>query len=390
MARVLILGGGFGGVATAVTLRKQLGSSHEITLVDQRESFAFGFRKTWAFIGTSPMADGSRPLMGLQRLGIDVIRGTIESIEPANRSAIVDGKQLLADSLVVALGAQAKPGAVPGFVEHGVYFYDLTAVGEAHRCLQEFEGGRVAIVILGLPYPCPPAPYETALLMKENFAGRSLQAEIHVYSPQPMSLPVLGEAGCSAIEGRLAEAGIVFHPYHQVDRIESQQVVFGTGAAPFDFLIGIPVHASPEVVVASGLTEKGAWINVDPRTLETSHPDIYAVGDSVHIPLANGKALPKAGVFAEAQGLVVAKRIAAKLTGEAPAATFGGEGNCFLEVGAGKAMLVRGDFLAEPRPDVELLEASEVNYQAKLDFERTRLEAWFGEALEQSRVDDPA
>lgn len=378
MARVLILGGGFGGVAAAVTFKDLVGSDHHVTLIDRRTHFAFGFRKTWAFLGTFPLSEGQRPLKALERLGIEVIHGRIERIEPEARSATVDGRRLEAEALVVALGAQAKPEATPAFVEHGTSFYDVTALDEPRRRLEAFSGGRVAIVILGMPYPCPPAPYEASLLLRELFASRSIDAEIHVYSPQPMSLPVLGDAGCSLIEGRLAEHGIVFHPSHQVERVEPNQVIFKTGAAPYDFLIGIPAHASPEVVKLAGLVGESGWITVDPGTLETAFQDVYAIGDGIHIPLANGKPLPKAGVFAEAGGRVVAERIAAKLAGKLPSASFAGEGSCFLEVGGGKAMMVSGNFLAEPAPDVSLLEASEEHYRAKLEFERSRLEAWFG------------
>jgi sulfide:quinone oxidoreductase len=195
-----------------------------------------------------------------------------------------------------------------------------------------------------------------------------------------MSLPVLGEAGCSVLEGRLAADGIAFHPDRVLDRIEAGQIVFNTGVAPYDFLIGIPPHGSPTVVVASGLATEGGWIATDPRTLETAHSDVYAVGDGVQIPLADGKALPKAGVFAEAEGTVVAERIAAKLAGETPIAIFDGEGGCYLEVGGGKAMMIRGNFLVDPRPSVELMEASEEHYRSKLEFERNRLDAWFGES----------
>jgi sulfide:quinone oxidoreductase len=97
----------------------------------------------------------------------------------------------------------------------------------------------------------------------------------------------------------------------------------------------------------------------------------------VSIPLVDGKALPKAGVFAEAQAKVAAERIAASLRGESPSATYDGAGYCFLEVGKGEAMLVKGNFLTEPHADVQLAEPAAEHYQAKVDFERSRLSDWF-------------
>jgi sulfide:quinone oxidoreductase len=88
--------------------------------------------------------------------------------------------------------------------------------------------------------------------------------------------------------------------------------------------------------------------------------------------------MPKAGAFADHEGRVVAERIAARFEGRAPDATFAGEGACFLETGGGEAMMVRGDFLAQPAPRVELTSSSREYLEAKHTFERERLDAWFG------------
>jgi sulfide:quinone oxidoreductase len=289
----------------------------------------------------------------------------------------VDGEHLEADAMIVALGAQAKPESMPGLSQYGLNFYDpLNIESEAAR-LAAFEGGRVAIVLPNSPYPCAPAPFETALLLGDYFKAKAVEAEIHVYSPKPMSLPVIGESGCSVLEERLSQEGITFHPLYSVESIEKGKVRFETATAAYDLLIGIPGHVCPKIVVDSGLTDGGAWAKADSRTLETDFPEVYAIGDMVSIPLVDGKALPKAGVFAEAHAKVAAERIAASLRGDSPSATYDGAGYCFLEVGNGKAMLVKGDFLAEPHPDVQLTEPAVEHYQAKVDFEHNRLSEWF-------------
>ena len=377
MARVLVLGGGFGGVAAAFSLSKQLTKEDRITLVDRQDFFYFGFRKTWAFLRSSPIGEGMRPLKSLAAHRIEVRRGRIESIDPGSRSAVVDGERLDSDAMIVALGAQWKPETMPGLAEYGLNFYDGLSLDHTAYELAEFKGGRVAIVIPSQPYPCGPAPYEAALLLREYFAAKSVEAEIHVYSPKPMSLPVVGESGCSVLEGSLSEAAIVFHPMHTVERIEEHKVRFETTVEPYDLLIGIPGHVCPQVVIDSGLTDGGAWAKVDPRTLETDYEGVYAIGDVVSITLADGKPLPKAGVFAEAHAKVAADRIVARLRGETPTATYDGTGYCFLEVGDGKAMLVHGNFLAEPRPDVQLAEPAAKHLEAKMELERSRLLEWF-------------
>jgi sulfide:quinone oxidoreductase len=131
-------------------------------------------------------------------------------------------------------------------------------------------------------------------------------------------------------------------------------------------------------VASTRLVGDAGWIQVDPGTLATRFPGVYAVGDVTQIPLANGLPLPKAGVIAELEGLRVAAAIAAEETGAAEPPPFDGHGRCFVELGTGEASLVDGDFYAEPEPRVVLAEPSAANADEKRRFEAERLERWFG------------
>jgi sulfide:quinone oxidoreductase len=377
MARVLILGGGFGGVSAAHHLR-ELAPEHEVTLVDRGTHFMMGFRKNDEVVGRAPMDEGRRPLAALADRGVEVIQGTITRIDPGARAAEVDGRTLEADALVVALGAEHAPEAVPGLAERGMNPYDPAEVPRVAEALGSLDRGQVVIGIFGVPYTCPPAPYELALLALEAAEARGADLRFSVFTPQPMSLPVLGRAGCEVIEGRLRIHGIGFTPLATAERVEPGRVVLeGGGEIPFDLLLGIPPHRPPAVVRAAGLAQDGGWIPVDPPTLQTSFDRVWAVGDATGIPLATGMPLPKAGVLAEAEGRVVAERVAATLAGQEPEAVFDGQGSCYLEVGGGQAMQVTGRFLAEPAPEVELLGPSEELLMQKASFERERLDAWF-------------
>jgi len=379
MARVIVLGGGFGGLAAAHTLRQSLPADAQVLLVDRRNTFVFGFRKTWAFLGIEPLETAQRSLRALERLGIEFHQGELESVDLDRRTVVVSGDALSADALVIALGARPAPETVPGLAEHSVSFYSTEEMPRAARALEGFRSGRVLVVIAGVPYPCPPAPFEAALLLRERFESLGVDAEIEVSSPQPMSLPALGPAGCSVIEGRLKLRGIRFWPSQPLLRADSKSVLYSSGPRPYDLLIGIPPHRCPDPIAGGPLIGPSGWVKVDPRTLETSFPGVYALGDLVDIPLADGKRLPQAGVFAERQGEVVARRIAARLTGAEPQAKFDGRGHCYLEIGGGQAMLVQGEFLAAPAPRVELTEPSADSLAQKRTWEAERLAAWFGD-----------
>jgi sulfide:quinone oxidoreductase len=377
MHRVLVLGGGLGGIATAVALRSQLEPADEVVLVERRPNFVMGLRKNWALVGASSLTEGERPLAALRERGIEVLEATIDVIRPDAREAQVDGRTLAADALIVALGAERDPGRVPGFHEHAIDVYDTGANDTGAAAIDSFTGGRVVIGIFGVPYPCPPGPYELALLVNERLAARGVSGGIFVFTPQAGSLPVLGDAGCAAFDGRLANEGITLRTKTNATAIEAGAVVAADARIPFDLLLGVPPHRVPAVVTAAGLAEPGAWVKVNPATLETRFPGVYAIGDVTAIPLASGMPLPKAGVFAHAQGEVVAARVADQLAGREPTATFDGHGMCFLETGHGRATMVRGNFYASP-PDVALAEASEEHLAAKHAFESERLAAWFG------------
>ena len=378
MGRVLVLGGGFGGIATAAALRSELAEGHEITLVDRRDEFVMGLRKTWHVLGISPLAYGERSLALLRRRGVDYVQGEIEAIDVAERRARVDGTRISADAMVLALGARHAVEAVPGLAQHGLDAWTQEGLEHVSAAVGGFRGGRVVVGIFGAPYSCPPAPYELALLLADRLGERGVDGEVSVFAPFPITLPILGADRTAPLDQRLAERGIEFLPGRTASAVEPGRVLFADGGElPFDLLLAVPPHRAPSVLVDAGLAPRDGWVAVEPRTLETPYPDVYAIGDCTVIGLANGMAMPKAGVFAQREGEVVASRIAARLRGEEPTATFDGSGSCFVEMGGGEASLVGGQFLADTVM-VSLSEPSAEQRAAKERFESDRLTAWFG------------
>ena len=378
MARILILGAGFGGIATATRLRTLLEPVHEVVLVDRRADFIMGLRKTWAVIGAHPLEVGRRDLVDLRATGIDVRRATVEAIDPPGRRALLDGSWLEADTLVVALGADQVPGAVPGLAEHGINVWDRANAARAHDALAALDRGRLLVGVFGTPYACPPGPFELALLASDALRGRGADVAVEVVVPMPMALPVLGPTGSAKVERLLEAAGIAFHHGQPAASVEAGVVHLADGRdLAFDLLFAVPPHRCPQVLVDAGLAPAGGWVGVDPATLATSFAGVYAIGDATVITLAHGLPLPKAGLFAEAEGYAVAERIAAEVAGEPATATFAGVGTCFAEVGGGQAIQLGGDFLADP-PALEILPPSADSMAGKVAFEADRLAAWFG------------
>ena len=169
------------------------------------------------------------------------------------------------------------------------------------------------------------------------------------------------------------EASTTTNIYHS-----SHQLHFASDlTASYDLLAFVPPHRVPRLAIEAGLAREGAWVPVDRYTLETRYPGVYAIGDITGIPLAIGKPLPKAGVFAHGQAEVVAHNIAVAITGKGEAGRFEGHGECFIEMGDGKAGFARGDFYAEPAPSVKMYTPGPHWHAAKVLFEKDWLRRWF-------------
>jgi len=354
---VVVLGGGVGGVVTARGLRKRLPRPHRVVLIDREREHLFAPSLLWLMVGLRRAEAIKRPLSRLERKGIEVRLGEVEKIDAEARRVTVAGEAIEADYLVVSLGAELAPETIPGLQEAGHNFYTLPGAERLRDALSSLERGRIVILTAAPAYKCPAAPYEAALLVDHFLRerGRRDAVTIAVWAAEPGPMGVAGLEVSAAVKRMLEAKDIAFHPEHQVKAVDTaaKRLDFENGvSANFDLLAYVPPHRAPRVVRESGLASESGWISVDRHTLETRFPGVYAIGDVVSIPLKLGKPLPKAGVFAHAEGEVVARNIASVISGRSGGERFNGYGECFIEIGGGKAGFGAGDFYAEPKPTI--------------------------------------
>ena len=375
----LILGGGIGGVVAANTLRRRLPREHRIILVDREPRFALAASFLWVMNGTRTEAQISRPLAGLSRKGIEVVRGEVERIDPERRSAVVDGRTLTADQLIVAIGAEFSPEVVPGLAESGHTFCTLGGAIGLRQALERFRRGRVVVLTAEPAYKCPAAPYEAAMLIDAEFRRRGTRndVELILFSAEPGPMGVAGPVASAAVRAMVEQKRITYHSQHQIVRADGRRIEFSNGVSvEHDLLVYVPPIRPPRVLVDAGLSDSTGWVAVDRHTLETRFPGVYAVGDVTLIPLAMGKPLPRAGVFAHGQAEVVATNIARSITGKGRPERFEGHGACFIETGNGRAGFGSGNFYAEPAPKVRMRRPALFWHLGKVLFEKQVLWQW--------------
>lgn len=375
--RVLVLGAGFGGLELSARLSDHFGEDIDIVLIDQSEGFVFGFSKLDVMFGRKLPSDVFHPYGDLNKPGVRFVQTTIRSIDPATKHVDTDAGPFDADIIVVALGADLDPSATPGLVEAGHEFYTVPGAFAVRDVLSTFQGGHVIVGVTSTPFKCPPAPSETALLLHDYLTQRGIRDNCTISLVMPMGVPLPpSPAASEALLGAFAERGITWHPERVVRALDGGRKValFADGTElSFDLFLGVPVHKVPAVVEESGLTVDG-WVPVNPLTLETAFPDVYAVGDVTSV------GTPKAGVFAEGQASVVAEQIVARASSDSTPATYDGRGTCYLEFGDDLVARVSVTFLSGAAPVGDLEGPSPAIAADKIEFGTSRIQRWFDRA----------
>jgi sulfide:quinone oxidoreductase len=377
----LILGGGVGGLVAADRLRRALPRSHRVILIERERQHLFQPSLLWVAVGDRQPEQIQRPLNRLARKGVELVTATVEAIDPSRRVVTAGGREHSGDAVIVALGAELAPESIPGLAGGGHNLYALSGATAILGALKRLRGGRVAVLTAAPAYKCPAAPYEAAMLVEAwlRSHGQRASTELDFYAAEPGPMGVAGPAVSAAVRQMVESRGIRYHPEHQLVNVDpgARTLAFANGTtAGYDLLIYVPPHQAPAVVRRSGLAPEGGWVEVDRGTFETTVPGVYAIGDVTTVPLAMGKPLPKAGVFAHGQAEVVAQNIAALWTGAGTRQTFDGHGECFVETGNGRAGFGAGNFYAEPLPQIALKGPNRFWHWGKVLFEWKWLRGW--------------
>jgi sulfide:quinone oxidoreductase len=346
---ILVLGCGMAGVVAARELRRLL-PGQRIVAIDRGPRASYP--PSHPALAVSEVKAGAiqRPRARIARKGIEFVNGAVHQVDLANRVARAEGRELRYDYLVVALGAELAQDAIPGLTESAQGFFSFDAAERLAASLRYFSGGTVMITVPEGPIKWAAAPYELAMLLEHDFHVKKMRqkVEIVIATPEGAPLSAFGTEVSEMIAGQLAHKGISFAGGSAIASVDHARrtVEFKDGTnRTFDLLTAVPPHVAPAVVKDAGLVDEGGWVTVSPATLQTDHENVFAAGDVARFSAAGRRSM-MGGVLARAEAALVARQIASRIEGGPAPPPPNGKGRAFIEVGAGAAIMVSGDFLS--------------------------------------------
>ncbi|HEY0857894.1 MAG TPA: NAD(P)/FAD-dependent oxidoreductase [Albitalea sp.] len=322
-ARVLVVGGGYGGATAAKYIRLLSHRKIEVVLIEPDDQFISCPLSNLVLGGSRTLAELTRPYTTLQGAhGVTVVKDRVARIDAVRKTATLDsGSTIRYDKLVLSPGVELMWDSVAG----------LQAAGQQGRILQAWkagpetlalrrqleampDGGVYAITIPEAPYRCPPGPYERACQVASYFKAAKPRSKVLVFDANP-DVTSKGALFKKAWAERYAGT-VEYRPQHKAVAVDAaaRSVRFEVqDDVKADVLNVLPSMRAGAIAVQSGLANANArWCQVNYLNFEsTAAKDIHVLGDAI---LA-APAMPKSGHMANNHAKVAAAAIVAELSG---------------------------------------------------------------------------
>ncbi|MFB6185010.1 MAG: NAD(P)/FAD-dependent oxidoreductase [Haloarculaceae archaeon] len=365
--RIVVVGSGTGGTVLANRLADDLwpeldAGDVEVRVVTDNPNHVYKPTFLYVPFGKKQVHEAERPAADLLDRRVDLQIDEVVAVDTDGKTLeLADGGAIDYDHLVLATGANLVPEEVPGLKEGGHHFYGPEGARALRDALADFTEGHLVLSVVGVPHMCPAAPVEFVLMADAWFRERGLREDVDITYTYPIQrahgIESIAEWATAEFEAR----DITLETFFNAEAVDPDAQVIETMEGTeldYDLLVAIPPHAGSDLVTEAGLGDDG-WVDVDRHTLEaTAAEDVYAVGDVADVPTS------KAGSVAHYQAGTVADRIAARVRGQVPTATYDGKTICFIESGMDEATFV--EFAYGDTPTVR--EPSKPLHWAKLGY----------------------
>src|ERR1051325_10993287 len=343
MAKVLVLGGGFGGVVAAERLAEQLGDEHQITVVSRSRNFVFYPALVRLAFGKCEKDDVSFDLRHVMlNRRVNFIKAEVAHINPLEKEVTiahgeVKGK-LPYDYLIFALGRRLATETITGFFEHAHHLLNVDKAIKFGHALSNFHEGHAVIGQCQgarLPFPVYETAFALARRLKER--GERERVKITVVSPDGPEAALGDEAGAALNQALAAHQIELLHNF-PIATVTRNSVFTRHGETiNFDLLMLVPPFRGSSAASYMGTTDCLGYILVDRTMRVIDHERIYAVGDCVNF---EG---PKLGHMAVRQGEVAAANLIAEIEGREPVAHYSHEMRLVIEEPGGDSIYLHKD-----------------------------------------------
>jgi sulfide dehydrogenase [flavocytochrome c] flavoprotein chain len=325
-AKVVVVGGGYGGATAAKYVRMWSDYGIDVTLVEPNAAFVSCPISNLVIGGVKTLADITTPYDNLaSRHGVKLVRDMVTRIDADKRMVkLAGGGELPYDRLILSPGVdfmwETLPGmAKPGAQDKVLHAWKAGAQTVALRRQLEAmpDGGVYALSIPLAPYRCPPGPYERACQVAHYFSKAKPKSKVLILDANDdvtSKGPLFKKAWAERYKGI-----VEYRPKHAVVDVDA-----ATNTLKFEFnddvkasvLNVIPDMRAGEVAVKTGLaTANKRWCEVDFLTHESkAAKNIHVLGDSIQIAAL----MPKSGHMANQHGKTCAAAVVALLTGKQP------------------------------------------------------------------------
>ena len=322
-ARVLVVGGGYGGATAAKYVRLLSGGTIDVVLVEPDDAFVSCPISNLVLGGSKSLADITVPYAALEKVhGLTRVKDRIASIDPARRVAVLAaGGNIASDKLVLSPGIELMWDSVAGLRaahDQGRVLQAWKAGAETQALRRQLEampdGGVFAITIPEAPYRCPPGPYERACQVASYFKAAKPRSKVLVLDANPdvTSKPALFKA----VWANQYKGMVEYRPQHKAVSVDaaSNTVRFEVQEdVRADVLNVLPPMRAGAIAVQTGLANSnGRWCQVGFLNFEsTAAKHIHVLGDAIQV----APAMPKSAHMANAHAKVAAAAIVAELAG---------------------------------------------------------------------------
>jgi len=322
-AKVVVIGGGYGGATAAKYVRLLSDYKIDVVLIEPEASFVSCPMSNLVVGGTRSLAEQTMSYSTLSsRHGVRVVRDMASKIDATSHTVtLASGATIRYDKLVLSPGIELMFDGIQGLREahaSGQILQAWKAGPETVALRQQLEampdGGVYAIAIPEAPYRCPPGPYERASVVADYFKRAKPKSKVLILDANQdvTSKPALFKKAWSELYPGMVE----YRPQHKAVAVDAKTrtVKFDVqDDVKADVLNVLPPMRAGAIAVQAGLANSNArWCNVDYQTFEsTAAKDIHVLGDSIQVaPL-----MPKSGHMANSHGKVAAAAIVAQLPG---------------------------------------------------------------------------